>query len=155
MNDVDDDAGDTEAASALISDRFISLLQQRFAPGIAAILMYGSWLRGKRDTILDFYVLLDDYDAFDKPVHAWANRALAPNVYHVTTQSDGKQYAAKYATLTLSALEKANRHAFHSYFWARFAQPMTLVYAQDSATAARVPQTLQDAGKRMTNEKEA
>ncbi|MEQ8497306.1 MAG: hypothetical protein RLW42_24065, partial [Gammaproteobacteria bacterium] len=62
--------------------RFVAQLRARYGAHVEAIVLYGSWLRGKRDTVLDFYVLLDDYAALDSRTAVLANRLLPPNVYH-------------------------------------------------------------------------
>ena len=40
---------------------FVTELIDRHGGAVSAILLYGSHLRGKRDTVLDFYILLNDY----------------------------------------------------------------------------------------------
>ncbi|MCP4047709.1 MAG: hypothetical protein GY732_17185, partial [Gammaproteobacteria bacterium] len=40
---------------------------------------------------------------------------------------------AKYALLTLKRFRHAMEYDFHSYFWARFAQPCEILYARDNA----------------------
>ena len=42
-------------------DQLLNQIQKRYGQGLMAVLIYGSYLRGKRDTLLDFYVLLDSY----------------------------------------------------------------------------------------------
>lgn len=108
------------------------------ASGVAAILVYGSYLRGKRDTLLDFYVLLDDFSSMPKPWHAYTARVLAPNVYNIQVGEIPNQARAKYAALSIAQFENAMTRQFHSYFWARFAQPCGLVFARDAAIEHRV-----------------
>lgn len=48
------DAGDDPVLVDLLK-----LIQQQYGAGLAAVLIYGSYTRGKRDTLLDFYLLLD------------------------------------------------------------------------------------------------
>jgi hypothetical protein len=114
-------------------------IRNKHGEALLAILVYGSWLRGKRDTMLDFYVLVEDYRTLDSAWQGWMCRALPPNVYHIHQQADdadlqGHSLRAKYAVLTLSRFHHAMRHDFHSYFWARFAQPCEVLYARDQAT---------------------
>ena len=40
-------------------------IRQKHGDALQAILVYGSWLRGQRDTMLDFYVLVEDYRTLD------------------------------------------------------------------------------------------
>ena len=41
----------------------LQAIRARYGAGVCAILIYGSYLRGARDTMLDFYVLVDNYAA--------------------------------------------------------------------------------------------
>jgi hypothetical protein len=127
-------------------------IRQKHGKALLAILVYGSWLRGKRDTMLDFYVLVEDYRSLESGWQALMCRLLPPNVYHIHHQSDdpeaGKSESrAKYALLTLKRFHHAMRHDFHSYFWARFAQPCEVLYVRDDATQA----TLNDAFNSASN----
>ncbi|MAT83546.1 MAG: hypothetical protein CMD39_04590 [Gammaproteobacteria bacterium] len=107
--------------------------------GVLAVLLYGSYLRGKRDTLLDFYVLVDDLRAALPRGHAPGNRLLPPNVYYVALPAaDGRDAVrAKYATMTLAQFEDA-MDDFHGYFWSRFTQPAGLVSARSDEVADRV-----------------
>ena len=114
-------------------------IRQKHGDALLAILVYGSWLRGKRDTMLDFYVLVEDYRSLDSRWQGWMCRLLPPNVYHIHHQADGpdaqgQNLRAKYALLTLERFRHAMQHDFHSYFWARFAQPCEILYVRDEAT---------------------
>ena len=64
-------------------DQLLSQIKQRYGQGLLAVLIYGSYLRGKRDTLLDFYVLLDSYSSMPKAWQGWLARALPPNVYQI------------------------------------------------------------------------
>lgn len=105
-------------------------IKQQHGAALLAILVYGSWLRGKRDTMLDFYVLVEDYRTLDSAWQGWMCRLLPPNVYHIHHGN----MRAKYALLTLNRFCHAMQHDFHSYFWARFAQPCEVLYERDEAT---------------------
>ena len=114
-------------------------IRQKHGDALLAILVYGSWLRGKRDTMLDFYVLVEDYRTLESSWQGWMCRLLPPNVYHIhhepdNTDKQGHGLRAKYALLTLSRFQHAMKHDFHSYFWARFAQPCEVLFARDQAT---------------------
>ena len=116
-------------------------IRQKHGDALLAILVYGSWLRGKRDTMLDFYVLVEDYRTLDSSWQGWMCRLLPPNVYQIHHKKDdpetkSTELRAKYALLTLSRFRKAMQHDFHSYFWARFAQPCEVLYVRDEATQA-------------------
>ena len=114
-------------------------IREKHGEALLAILVYGSWLRGKRDTMLDFYVLVDDYHTLDSAWQGWMCRLLPPNVYQIhhknnDPESESPELRAKYALLTLSRFQKAMQDDFHSYFWARLAQPCEVLYARDEAT---------------------
>lgn len=115
----------------------LQVLRQRFGDSLAAVLIYGSYLRGKRDTVLDFYALLDDYHTIPR-WQALLCRLLAPNVYQIAAPLDDGMAHAKCATLSLSRFERGMRHDFHSYFWARFAQPCKIVYCRNEATRDKI-----------------
>jgi len=112
-----------EAAKVLLD-----ALTEKF-PG-AAFLFYGSGasvskLENPADIMFDFYVIGESYDAlFASGALKMANRLIPPNVFYFETPSRFGTLRAKYATLTLDHFEKlAGAKTFHSYFWARFAQP--------------------------------
>jgi len=118
-------------------------IRQRHGTAVQAILVYGSWLRGKRDTMLDFYVLVDDYQTLDSVWQGWMCRLLPPNVYHI----HHGELRAKYALLTLDRFCHAMQHDFHSYFWARFAQACEILYARDEATKTTLENAFKTAAK--------
>jgi len=89
--------------------------------------------------MLDFYVLVDDYRTLDSAWQGWMCRLLPPNVYHIHQQANDPAAVspglrAKYALLTLSRFRKSMQTDFHSYFWARFAQPCEVLYTRDEAS---------------------
>lgn len=132
-------AGDGKVTEGV--DHLLAMIQQRFGDSLAAVLVYGSYLRGKRDTVLDFYALLDDYRAMPW-WQAMLCRLIAPNVYFLHTGSGVAAARAKCASLSLRRFEQAMQGDFHSYFWARFAQPCQLVYVRDAASRIRVQAAL-------------
>lgn len=133
--------------------RLASAIRKRHGQNVAAVLLYGSYLRGKRDTLLDFYVLLDRLHGALPPLEALGNALLAPNVYYLSLPADGARPAlrAKYATLTLRQFRRA-MDDFHSYFWSRFTQPAGLVYARDAEATRRVVDALTAATERFGRE---
>jgi hypothetical protein len=119
-------------------DRLLSQIRQRHGDHLQAILIYGSYLRGKRDTLLDFYVLLDSYAGVSSRWQGWLAKALPPNVYQIQDGVPPNEVRAKYALLTLERFEYCMEHDFHSYFWARFAQPCGVLYCRDEQTMERL-----------------
>lgn len=119
----------------------LETIRARFGASLAAVLVYGSWTRGKRDTLIDLYALLDDYRAMPR----WQGllcRLLPPNVYQLAAGSGAAAVRAKCAVLSLDRFETAMNRDFHSYFWARFVQPSTLLYCRDEASRGRIAAAL-------------
>lgn len=122
-------------------------IRQRFGGACVAILFYGSCLRlgsamlRQSDSILDFYVLVDDYRAAypGRRLLATANWLLPPNVFFVEQEVDGRRMQAKYAVMTADQFAGAcDLGSSTSAIWARFAQPARLVYCADEAARAQV-----------------
>ena len=119
-------------------DQLLEQIQDRYGAGLLAVLIYGSYLRGKRDSLLDFYVLLDSYGSMPQAWHGWLAKALPPNVYQIQHGSPPDEIRAKYALLTMDRFEYAVRSDFHSYFWGRFAQPCGILWCRDESTKRRL-----------------
>lgn len=120
--------------------------RRRHGPGIAAVLFYGSCLRGGDDVenIVDLYLLADSYDQIHRgPLMRTLNRLLPPNVYYIEAPFDGRTVRAKYALLALTQFERlVERRTLQSYFWARFAQPTIVLWARTPAVQERVTRAL-------------
>jgi hypothetical protein len=117
--------------------------------GVAAVLFYGSCLRQREispeEMVFDFFVLVDDYRRFyGRRWPALANHLLPPNVFQIAVAAGGgKMLRAKYAVVTLAQFhDLVSPSTFHSYFWARFAQPTRLVYARDARSREAVLEAL-------------
>lgn len=131
-------------------EQLLRVIRERHRTGIAAVLVYGSYLRGKRNTPVDFYVLLDGYGALRPAWQAILAWLLSPNVYQVRAGQGPDEIRAKYAVMTLDRFERAIRRDPHPYFWARFAQPVGLVYCRNRAFRERVIAALAQANRRFT-----
>jgi hypothetical protein len=114
-------------------------------PGVVAVLFYGSCLRtGEIDgQMLDFYLIVRDYrTAYRKRWLAWANRLIPPNVFPFERGG----VAAKYAVLSEADFDRLTRpEASTVSVWARFAQPVRLVWAADRDALARMAQIVAQA----------
>jgi hypothetical protein len=119
-------------------DLLLNQIHARFGDGLLAVLIYGSYLRGKRDTLLDFYVFVDGFGSMPSRWQGWLARALPPNVYQIHDGIPPEDIRAKYALMTLDQFERAVRDDFHSYFWARFAQPCGILYSRDDTVKNRI-----------------
>jgi hypothetical protein len=136
-----------EAAAALVA-----AILRRHGRSAAAVLFYGSCLRradptAAEDPVFDFYLLVDDYwQAYEGRLAALANAALPPNVFYLETSWHDRTLRAKYAIVSLPQFRRAvSSRAFHSYFWARFAQPVRLAHVRDDGACALVVEALTDA----------
>jgi hypothetical protein len=133
-----DYAGDPQVAA------LVQAAMERFGEGVLAVVLYGSFTRGEKDTLLDLYVLLEDLGSLP-----WWQRVLGsllpPNVYQLVTE----QGRAKVAVLSFDALEKSVHADVAPYFWARFSQPISLVYARDAWVADRFAVLVSHAAERL------
>ena len=100
----------------------------------AAIFLYGSGisLSAAEDPtaiLYDFYVIAPNYaDAIGNRLERISARLIPPNVYYFETMSPIGLLRSKYAVLSAAHFERlVSERTFHSYFWARFAQPSRLV----------------------------
>lgn len=109
---------------------------------VRAILAYGSALRDAAltDTLIDLYVLTESFgEVSTNPLSRLGCRLVPPNVYYAEHTVDGQTYRGKYAVLLLSQLEAKTRSTVSNpYFWARFAQPMRLVWTNNKDAEAAV-----------------
>jgi hypothetical protein len=75
-----------------------------------------------------------------------ANRILPPNVFYIEAPFEDRLVRAKYAIVSLPHLQKlVEPQTLHSYFWARFAQPMRLLWTRDGASRAQIVDALTQA----------
>jgi hypothetical protein len=121
-------------------------IRSRYGSAVQAVLFYGSCLRRNDETegIVDLYVLVDSYRrAYPKGTLAAANTLLPPNVFYLERPWGEGLVRAKYAALSVPDFSRGTSGRwFHSYLWARFAQPVALVYARDAQIAEHVHQAL-------------
>jgi hypothetical protein len=109
----------------------------QFGVAARAVLFYGSCLREREldGLMLDFYVIVSDYDAaYAKRWLARVNRMIPPNVFPFAHEN----LAAKYAVLSEADFLALNQASASTVsVWARFAQPTRLVWTSDDAARAR------------------
>jgi hypothetical protein len=112
----------------------------------SAVLAYGSALRDANPdtTLIDFYVLTQTARGVSRNDLSRALcKLVPPNVYYAEHHINEKSYRAKYAVLPVELLaSKLKADIANPYFWARFAQPMRLVWAADDVARTRVYQLL-------------
>jgi hypothetical protein len=102
-----------------------------------AILFYGSCLRRPEsllaDSLLDFYLLVDDYKAaYAGALTGLANRILPPNVFYLEARHEGATLRCKYAVISLAQFQAGMSRATDNVsLWARFSQQSRLVWSRD------------------------
>jgi hypothetical protein len=119
--------------------------------GVAAILAYGSCLRGVATTesLVDLYVLTDDLAAVShNAVSRLACHLVPPNIYYAECDVEGTIYRAKYAVLPLAQFARWMTRD-NPYFWARFSQPAALVYAAGDSARQAVATAIAEATRTM------
>jgi len=132
------------------------MIRERHGATVAAVLFYGSCLRqdpadDPPEGIQDFYVIVDRYqDAYRSRWQAFANRLLPPNVFYIE-QARGKHVVrAKYAVVSRAQfVSGTSSAAFHPSLWARFSQPVALLYARDETVRAEMIDAVVDAVRTM------
>lgn len=129
-------------------------IRARHAGAAVATLFYGSCLRQgggmapDTDGVLDFYLLVDGYGGAypGRPLLAAANAVLPPNVFYVEAPWQDGVLRAKYAVMTLAGFARgASRRSLQPMVWARFAQPVRLLWARDDEVRRAVVAALADA----------
>jgi hypothetical protein len=136
-------------SARLALDALTQALQRRHRGNLAAILFYGSCLRSgdPYEGLVDLYVIVRRYrDAHDKPVAAWANAVLPPNVYYLQTQAADRPVRCKYAVLSRRDLQRASSTRwFQSYIWGRICQPVAITWHAGDADLQDVRSALRQA----------
>jgi len=128
-------------ASLAMSDA----LRTRYGDAVLGIVYYGSCFRTgtEEDGILDIFILVDDYrSVYSKRTPAIANKLLPPNVFYYEMDFEGNTLRTKYAVITLDQFaQRASPSCFHTFFWARFAQPCALTYVRDDTVRLKIVTT--------------
>ncbi len=127
----------------------VAAIRKRHGDAVQAILFYGSCLRAgqEKEGIVDLYVLVDTYrSAYGNAFFSLLNRLLPPNVFYLEVPDGGGKIRAKYAVLSLADFQRGTSPAwFHPTLWARFAQPVRLVYSRSEQTAQQIHDALAQA----------
>ncbi len=118
------------------------ILIEQYGKAALGVLFYGSCLRARSDqeSLVDCYVLVKNYSlAYPSKLLALANWLLPPNVFFLSVPFADRVIRVKYAVLSLSDFERSvTPQWFHSYFWARFAQPTVLVMVTNPEVRSKV-----------------
>ncbi len=115
-------------------DALIECVRARFGNQLVGVLLYGSCRRSGDygDGIVDLYAVVERRAAVEGPLVALLGRWLPPNVYYLQTDCAGETLRCKCGLFALDELARGVDSAFHSYIWARLAQPMALVHVRDA-----------------------
>lgn len=123
-------------------DALQTALLEQYGAAMIALLFYGSCLRSgdHQDGLVDLYVIVDSYrHAYGRRLPALANTLLPPNVFYLEVPTSAGVVRAKYAVISLEDFERAtSARCFHSYFWARFAQPTGIAYTRTPEVERRI-----------------
>lgn len=118
-----------------VVDEFVHQFNVQFQDSLIAVVFYGSCMRTREydDALLDFYLVVKDYrSAYQIQWHAFLNKILPPNVFFTQIKLNQTIYRAKFAVISQEDLQKRTScHAFHPYFWARFTQPIAIVFSRN------------------------
>ncbi len=133
----------SQSARAVSADFsvFIEALITRFSVSLDAVILYGSCLHSCNldEGIIDLYVIVDQYrNAYSERHLSYLNAWLPPNVFYLEVTHQGKTLRAKYAIISMQDFECGAQYWFHSYIWARFAQPSRLLYARNEQNRQRI-----------------
>ena len=142
--------GSVSAADDPELDALVARVKTDFGAALVGIILYGSYSRGERDSLTDLYILIDDYAHSGLAFwHGLLNRVLPPNVYQLELDTGLR---CKYALLPLAQFQRCVQQDFHSYFWARFAQPVRLLYARDQRSRKAIVDAASDAVRQFHRE---
>ncbi len=128
--------------------RLAGALQSRFGESLDAVILYGSCLHSQetREGVVDLYAVIDDYrNAYRERRLRLFNAWLPPNVFYLEIGDGEDVLRTKYAVISREDFARGCRDWFHSYIWARFAQPVRILYARDETTRDRINRSLAEA----------
>ena len=110
-------------------EALLAALRARYGSSFVAAIYYGSCRRAEIvEGLVDLHVLVTDEVQALGPIAGVACKVLPPNVYYLEAAHGRDTVRCKYAVIGLDTFRRAcTRRAFHSYFWARYAQPVSVV----------------------------
>ncbi len=110
------------------------------------VLFYGSGLRSgiDEDTLLDFYIIVRRQSDWPRSrLACMANAVLPPNVEYYELRVAERAMRAKVAILTLGQLRALTGFAtLNTTVWARFSQPVRLVWQNNAQAAQAITQCI-------------
>ena len=124
-------SAETPAAVAALADE----IRRRYGTTVSAVLYYGSCLRqgDALEGVIDLYVIVDSYAAaVSSRWRTLAYLLLPPTVKYMELGIDKGKARTKFAIISRRDFRRGTSRAwFHSYLWARFAQPCRVAYWRD------------------------
>lgn len=139
---IDEVAAESKKAVSADFVPLVDALIMRFGESLDAVILYGSCLHSAvslEEGIVDLYVVVDSYHkAYPERYLATLNAWLAPNVFYLEVPHQEKTLRAKYAVISTADFARGAQFWFHSYIWARFAQPSRLLYTRDDTVRQRI-----------------
>jgi hypothetical protein len=134
----------------------VAVIVARHAPGVAAVLAYGSCIRDNSldESLVDLYVLTHGPEHVSTGFFArLACRILPPNVYYAECPHGTRVLRCKYSIMPLQDFAaRMDPNTGNPYFWGRFAQPSRLVFAADDSCRSIVLDALVQAAATMIAE---
>jgi len=112
----------------------VTEIKSLYGSAVDGIILYGSCLRSSDldNKVTDLYVLVDDYrNVYTNNFLSLLNTFLPPNVFYLEVCYEEKIIRTKYSVITTEDFIKGIESWFHSYLWARFAQPVRILYTRD------------------------
>lgn len=119
----------------------VDAVRERLGDSLAGVVLYGSCLHRNdpTDGIVDLYALVDRYGtAYRSRWLRFANALLPPNVFYLEASGGRTLLRTKYAVISMDDFGDGASTWFHSYIWARFAQPSRVLYARDDTSRTRI-----------------
>lgn len=116
-------------------------LISKFGEAIDGIILYGSCLRSNEfeNKIIDLYLIVDNYRHAYKEKHlSFLNGFLPPNVFYIEITHGDKIIRAKYSVISMQDFTTGILSWFHSYLWARFAQPVRILFTRNDNCRTRL-----------------
>lgn len=122
----------------------LGVLRARFADDLAAVLLYGSCRRSGdfSDGLVDLYAIVDRRQGIEAGLTRITGGLLPPNVYYFECRAGDETVRSKCGVFTRRELWRGASFDFHSYLWARLAQPVAIVWARDPASERETRCTL-------------
>ena len=117
---------------------FADALAQSLPEAPLGIVFYGSTLRQlDPDGVLDFYIITESARGFTgNALIRLGNIVLPPNVRYAEHEINGRIWRAKIATLSRAQFgARTSMGARDTTLWARFCQPVRLVWVRDASAA--------------------